>query len=237
MKSALKIVIIFIVGMGGGIFADQIFWPYFVERPLFYEYRLERAPIYITEKKETYIQENIALIDSFEKVEKSVVAISAVSPRGIKIEGSGLIITNDGLLVTLSELVPLNHNFSFYLNGKSYSFQILKRDNTLNLALIKLEGENFLTVGFKNSERIKIGKRVFLVGNLIDGDSSFKIANEGIVRYVDSENIHTNIKEDKVLKGSVLFNIQGEALGINSVGKNGEVFTIPSEKIREFAGF
>lgn len=106
LKKVFKIVAVFIIGMVGGIFADQIFWPYFVERPLFYQYRLEKAPIYVAERKEVFIQENIALTDSIEKVEKSVVGITAKSKTGKILEGSALILTSDGLILTLADLAP-----------------------------------------------------------------------------------------------------------------------------------
>ena len=74
-KKLLIIIGVFIVGIVGGIFADQILWPYFVEKPLFYEYGLEKNPVYLTETKQIYIQENTALVDAIEKVEKTVIGI------------------------------------------------------------------------------------------------------------------------------------------------------------------
>ena len=83
IKSVLKIILFFIIAVVGGIFADQILWPYFIERPLFYEYRLEKSPIFLTEKKEIYIEENTQLQNSFEKVEESLVGIKSISPKGL----------------------------------------------------------------------------------------------------------------------------------------------------------
>lgn len=223
--------------MGGGIFADQIFWPYFIERPLFYQYRLEKSPIYLTEKKEIYIRENELLVDSFNKVEKSVISTKAVSKSGVVISGSGLIITNDGLIITLAQLVPQGYDFSFFVNGESRPYQVLKRDTDLNLALIKLEGSDFYSLGFKNLDRFKNGERVFLVGSLLLNDSFFKTVNEGIIKRFDSKYIYTNISESSGLKGSVLFDIQGDVAGINLIDKNGEVFALSSDVIKSFAGF
>ena len=70
LKNIFKIIAIFILGTVGGIFADQILWPYFVERPLFYQYKLEKSPVYVTERKEVFIQENTALEEAIEKVGK-----------------------------------------------------------------------------------------------------------------------------------------------------------------------
>src|SRR3989344_2708021 len=127
-KKILTLACLFVIGMVGGIFADQIFWPYFVERPLFYKYRLEQAPIYITEIKEIKVQENVALQLAIEKAEKVMAGVKTTTKTGKTLEGTGLILTSDGLIITLAELVPQDSNFSFFVDGKTPSFQILKRD-------------------------------------------------------------------------------------------------------------
>jgi len=143
LKNLFKIVGIFILGIGGGIFADQILWPYLVERPLFSQYRLEQSPVYLTERKEITIQENVALKNAIEKVEKTVVGVRTETKVGKILEGSGLLVTADGLVVTLAELVPQGSTFSFFVDGELASFQILKRDLKENLALVKIEKSNF----------------------------------------------------------------------------------------------
>ena len=243
-KNILKILAIFIIGMVGGIFADQILWPYFIERPLFYQYRLEQSPIYLTERKEITIQENLALKNAIEKVEKVVIGVRSETKTGKILEGSGLILTADGLIITLAELVPQGSVFNFFVEGEKVSFQILKRDLKENLALIKLEKTNLPTVGFANLEKLKLGERVFLVGttfiNVTKQDlvtfEVRKVVNEGIVTSFDEEIIETNIFEKSALAGSPLFDIEGKVLGLNTVDKTGKIITIPISRIRTFSG-
>jgi S1-C subfamily serine protease len=241
LKSIFKIITIFIIGMVGGIFADQIFWPYFIERPLFYQYRLEQKPIYLTERKEIYIQENKALKEAIEKVEKVVIGVKTETrlPSGSKkiLEGSGLILTADGLVITLAELVPQGSVFNFFVEGKPVSYQILKRDQKENLALIKLEKTNLPTVGFANLEKLKLGERVFLVGltSASTEDGIKKVVNEGIVTNFDQNLIETNIFEKSSLAGSPLFDIEGKVLGLNTINKEGKVISLSISQIRIFA--
>lgn len=237
LKKIAKIIAIFILGAGGGIFANQILWPYLVERPLFYKYRLEQSPVFVTEKKEIVIQENIALKNAAEKVEKVVIGVKTKTKTKKILEGSGLIITSDGLVVTLADLVPQESDFSFFVNGKNVRFQILKRDLKKNLALIKIEETNLQTCGFANLEKIKLGERVFLIGVIFRERGLQKIVNEGIIQYYDEDFLYTNIFEKKTLKGSPLFNIEGEVLGLNTIDLEGKVIAIPVSKIREFIGF
>ena len=253
-KNILKILAIFIIGMVGGIFADQILWPYFVERPLFYQYRLDQSPVNVTEK--VYIQENIALENVIEKIEKSIVRVKTETKAGKILEGSALVLTNDGLVVTLAELVPQGSVFNFFVDGEQIPFQILKRDLENNLALIRLERTNLPTVGFADLEKLKLGERVFLVGatppSIEDGVK--KVVNEGIVTSFDQNSfaepsahltprpalqgsvIETNIFEKGTLAGSPLFDIEGRVLGLNMIDKDGKVISIPISQIRTLAG-
>jgi len=237
LKNIFKILAIFIIGMVGGIFADQIFWPYFVERPLFYQYRLEQSPVYVTERKEVYIQENVVLKNAIEKVEKVVVGVRTETKAGKILEGSGLILTADGLVITLAELVPSGSTFNFFVEGESVSFQILKRDSKENLALIKLEKTNLPTVGFANLEKLKLGERVFLVGIIFNKQkiaSPGLVVNEGIIKNFDENKIETNIFEKETISGSPLFDIEGKVLGMNMIDKEGKVIAIPISQIRAF---
>ncbi len=237
LKNISKIISIFIIGIVGGIFADQILWPYFIERPLFHQYRLEQSPVYVTERKEVTIQENVAIINAIEKVEKVVVGVRTETKTEKILEGSGLIITSDGLMVTLADLVPQGSNFSFFIDGKKVHFQILKRDLKENLALVKIEEANLPTVRFADLEKMKLGERVFLVGVIFEKEESSKIVNEGIVKTFGKDFIKTNIFEENILKGSPLFDIEGNILGLNTIDKEGKVIAIPISKIKAFAGF
>jgi len=236
LKKIFKIIGIFILGVFGGIFADQILWPYFIERPLFYQYRLEQPPIFLTEKKEITIQENVAITDAIEKVEKVIVGVSTKTKTGETLEGSGLILTADGLAVTLAELVSKSSTSSIFVDGKLVSFQILKRDLKENLALIKFDESNLSTCSFADLGKIKLGERVFLVGTIFKKTGLGKIVNEGIIKTFDENSIQTNILEEDNLAGSSLFDIEGNVLGINVIDKEGRVSAIPVSKIKSFAG-
>jgi S1-C subfamily serine protease len=235
IKNILKIIAVFVIGTIGGIFADQIFWPYFIERPLFYNYRLEQAPIYVTETNEIIVQENTALQEAVEKVEKAVVGIK--TKAGKTLEGSGLIITSDGLMITLAELFPQDENPILFVDSKTPSYQILKEDLKENLVLVKIEESNLATVGFADFGSLRFGQRVFLVGTILEDNGLQKIVNEGIIRTYNTESIQTNILEDNNLLGSPLFNIEGNLVGLNIIDSQGKVSALPINKIREFIGF
>lgn len=238
-KNIFKILAVFILGTAGGIFADQILWPYFIERPLFLKYKLDQTPVYVTERKEitNYIQENVALREAVEKVAKTAVGVKTKTKEGGIIEGSGLIVTNDGFLVTLAELLPQGSDFAFYINGGWPEYQVLKRDLKNNLALVKVESQGLHTAGFADLEKIKIGERVFLQGFDFSSTTPKLMVNEGIVKILGKDLIQTNIFEKSILNGSPLFNIEGNVVGLSFVDAQGKVSAIPVAKIRQFIGF
>ena len=246
-KTIVKIVAIFLIGIVGGIFADQILWPYFIERPLFLKYDLEQNPVYVTERKEITIQENIALQGAIEKVEKVMTGIQTKTKTGKFIEGSGLIVTSDGLIVTLAELAPKGSSFTLWqnktqLSSKNNEPRILKRDSKNNLVLIKIDQTNLNTTGFADIEKIKLGERVFLVNTILKQEDTKEIisvitVNQGIITYFDQDFLYTNISEKRTALGSSLFDIEGNVLGINFINKDGKITTIPSPIIRDFIGF
>ena len=237
LKNIFKIIIVFIFGIAGGIFANQILWPYFVERPLFYKYQLSNIPVSVNETKEITIQENVALQEAVEKIEKSIVGIRTETKTGKVITGSGLVVTSDGLIVTLSELVPKGGDFVFFVDGKTPNWQILKRDVENNLALVKIEEQDLVTIGFADFDKIKLGQRVFLSGMIFIKTDRLKMVNQGIIKFFTRDYIRTNIFEKNTLKGSALFNINGELLGLNTIDSEGKVTAIPITIIRDFIGY
>ncbi len=224
-KTFFKILFIFIIGILGGVFANQVIGPYFTGRP-----------VYVTEREEIIIEENTALRNAVEKVEKTVIGIKTTTKEKV-LHGSGIILTSDGLIVTLAELVPQGSKFLFFVDGKPLSYQILKRDLTQNLALVKLEQDNLPTVGFADFNKLRTGERVFLVGTVYGVEEFTRGTNQGIVSYFNDSLISTNIFEKLTMAGSPLFNIKGELVGLTTVDYWGMVSAIPVSIIRTFAGF
>ena len=236
-KRFLEILIIFVVSIFGGLFAQQIIWPLLLQSSFFAQYKQDEAPIYVTEKSEFFIQENVALEKAIEQVEKAVIGIRTITENNDVLEGSGLIITSDGLSVTLAELVPLGSDFSVYIDGLLVSAQVLKRDLEENLALIKIDKSNLNTLSFAESDKIKLGERVFLLGIIFDNGDINKVVNEGSIRFLSEDLIETNMFDSQSLLSSPLFNIEGKFLGLNFLNLEGRVVTLPINKIKTFTGF
>ena len=232
IKKILKLTLIIIAAAAVGVFADQVLWPRFVTQPLLAKFDIGQAPVQVVERQQTTIVENTALVGAIDKVSKTVVVVKSTSAKGAVASGAGLVLTSDGVAVTSTDLLPLGGEFEVSVNGQNTTFEVVKRDQTLGLALIKIKASDLSSDSFYPLENLKLGARVFLLGST----SGQNFANEGIVRSFAADSIQTSIIEKAAAKGSVVFDIEGNIIGIASVDKSGWVNIIPISKIKAFAG-
>lgn len=186
------------------------------------------APVRVTEKQVTTIQENKALKDAAAKVFGAVIGVKVASAYG-----SGVILTSDGLAAVPYDLFPAGAKAEVVAGGKTTAFEVLKRDKASNLVILKLENANWPTAGFYQLDNLKLGERVFLAG-MFNGGANF--VNEGIVRDFTPETIDTNINEKTEAMGAAAFDIEANIMGIAVISKSGQVTVIPISKIKEVSG-
>ena len=232
IKQILKFTLIVAAAAAVGIYANQILWPRYVQQPLMRQFKLEQAPIQVVDRQQTTIVENTALVAAIDLVAKTEVVIKSTAAKGASVSGAGLVLTSDGLAVAAANLLPPGGKFALFTASKSVDFEITKRDQALGLVLVKIKDQDLSTSSFYPLENLKIGTRVFLLGN--SGDKNF--ANEGVVRSFDDTAIQTTIIEKSVATGSPVFDIEGNILGLATVDKSGWVSVIPISKIKELAG-
>jgi S1-C subfamily serine protease len=239
IKEIFKIIGILILGAIGGLLFQVFVLPYLFINPYFERFQfvkiLKEREIVVNPKEEITITENVALEKAIEKVKDSIIFVQSKSKTGKILEGSGLILTSDGLILTLSDLAPQNYEIKIFLGEKEFVPKVLQRKN--NLALLKVEEKNLPTVSFADFEKIKLGERVFLIGEFFENQTPKKVVNEGIIKTFDEKLIQTNISESKNLLGSPLFDIEGQLVGLNTIDKEGKILAISIKEIRQFIGF
>ena len=80
--------------------------------------------------------------------------------------GSGVIISKDGYIVTNNHVIDKADIISVKLNdGREFQGRIIGADESTDLALVKIEGEDLPTIPVGNSDNLKIGEWVLAVGN------------------------------------------------------------------------
>lgn len=157
-------------------------------------------------------------------------------------DGSGIILSKDGYIVTNNHVVSNSSSVMVTLNtGTEYEAKLIGADEQTDLAVIKIEPKEELTVAvLGDSSEIEVGERVVAIGNPM-GLEFFGSVTQGIVsavnRSINIENRTMNlIQTDAAINsgnsGGALINAYGEVIGINSVkmassGVEGMSFAIP----------
>lgn len=160
--------------------------------------------------------------------------------------GSGVIISEDGYIVTNNHVVKGASEIEITLNNKkSYQAKLIGTDSKMDIALLKIDAEEKLpyTV-FANSDSVKVGEWVLAVGNPYNLTST---VTAGIVsakaRDLDTSGIQSFIQTDAAVNpgnsGGALVNTRGELIGINTMISSmtgsyvGYSFAVPSNIARK----
>ncbi|HWP50949.1 MAG TPA: trypsin-like peptidase domain-containing protein, partial [Clostridia bacterium] len=178
------------------------------------------------------------------KVRPSVVGIAQYSaqdtftPSG---EGSGIIMNNDGYIITNAHVVEGSTGINVELdNGETYSARLIGIDTKTDLAVIKIEAPDLIAAEFGNSDTLEVGETVVAIGNP-GGSTLAGSVTQGIVSAVNrmikdggysSSFIQTDAAINPGNSGGALVNEYGQVIGINSskiaaVDYEGIGFAIP----------
>ena len=160
--------------------------------------------------------------------------------------GSGVIISEDGYIVTNNHVVKDASEIEITLNNKkSYKAKLIGTDSKMDIALLKIDADEKLPyTPFANSDDVKIGEWVLAVGNPYNLTST---VTAGIVsakaRNLGSNGIQSFIQTDAAVNpgnsGGALVNTRGDLIGINTMISSmtgsyvGYSFAVPSNIARK----
>jgi serine protease Do len=160
--------------------------------------------------------------------------------------GSGVIISEDGYIVTNNHVVKNASDIEITLNNKkTYKAKLIGTDSKMDIALLKIDADEKLPYStFANSDSVKVGEWVLAVGNPYNLTST---VTAGIVsakaRNLDTRGIQSFIQTDAAVNpgnsGGALVNTRGELIGINTMISSmtgsyvGYSFAIPSNNARK----
>jgi len=140
--------------------------------------------------------------------------------------GSGVIISDDGYIVTNNHVVQDGDNIQVTLNDKRvYNATIVGTDPSTDIALIKIDEGNLPFILFGNSDSLQVGEWVLAVGNPFNltstvtaGIVSAKGRNLNILngKTAIESYIQTDAAVNMGNSGGALVNISGQLVGINA---------------------
>lgn len=167
--------------------------------------------------------------------------------------GSGIIISDDGYIVTNNHVVDSSSEatyydisqatslkISLYGDDTQYDAKIVGKDSQTDLAVLKIDKTGLTPAEFADSDTVKVGEFAMAVGNPLDLGTSITCgivsALNRKVQDSDGNTTYTCIQTDAAINsgnsGGALVNSQGQVIGINtlkvaSTGVEGIGFAIP----------
>ena len=172
--------------------------------------------------------------------------------------GSGIIISEDGYIMTNNHIIDSKSNSSFYSvtdaskitvylydDETPYEAEIIGNDSITDLAVIKIKKNGLTPATLGNSDNVVVGEFAMAIGNPLGMQSSITCGViSGINREVtDSEGttykvIQTDAAINSGNSGGALVNSRGEVIGINTLklsgtGIEGMGFAIPMNSTTE----
>ncbi|MFR9524410.1 MAG: Do family serine endopeptidase [Rikenellaceae bacterium] len=163
--------------------------------------------------------------------------------------GSGVIISEDGFIVTNNHVVDGATSVRVKLyDGRVFDAQVIGADPTTDIALVKIDAAKLPTIPFGSSDHLRLGEWVLAIGSPFDLQSTI---TAGIVsakaRQLDviptEFRIESFIQTDAAVNpgnsGGALVNTQGELVGINTVIKSqtgsyiGYSFAVPESIVKK----
>lgn len=167
--------------------------------------------------------------------------------------GSGVIISADGYILTNNHVVDGADEVQVTFNTRNtQTAKVVGKDPATDLAILKIEGQNFPALAFGNSDEVKLGQWVLAVGYPLNLDAtvtagivSAKGRSIGINQRQSNRAIESFIQTDAAVNpgnsGGALVNTQGQLIGINSAIASptgtyaGYSYAIPSNLARKIA--
>ena len=165
--------------------------------------------------------------------------------------GSGVIISNDGYVVTNNHVVDGADEVTVTLsNRKSFKAKVIGSDPSSDLAVVKIDAQNLPFLLYANSDDVKVGQWVLAVGypltletTVTAGIVSAKGRTLDINRRQSQSPVESFIQTDAAVNpgnsGGPLINTEGQLVGINSAIASptgsyaGYSFTIPVNIVKK----
>ena len=193
-----------------------------------------------TSPSEVELDQSISVLPSLNsvinKISPSVVAINIstlerdffLRQRTQNADGSGVIITEDGFIVTNNHVVSNANTISVTLHdGNIYEASILGKFPNSDIALLKIPSNNLTPLPFSKDDSLRTGDWVIALGNAfgLEGGPTVTL---GIVsalnRSIKTEDgmiltdmIQTDAAINQGNSGGPLVNLQGELVGLNTI--------------------
>lgn len=169
--------------------------------------------------------------DIAEKLRRSTVHVRA----GRRGQGSGIIVSPDGLMVTNAHVATSDHVDVQLWDGTRSQGDLLFSDVGRDLAILQVSRSDLPAARLADSDRLRVGELVIAVGNplgFMGALTTGVIHAIGPVPYLGpSKWIQADVRLAPGNSGGPLANARGEVIGINTMIAGGVGLAIPSNSV------
>ncbi len=140
--------------------------------------------------------------------------------------GSGIIISDDGYIVTNHHVIENASEITVVMsNGQEHKAQLVGQDANTDLAVIKIEGNNFPVAELGYSGELAVGELAIAIGNPLGQEFAGSVT-VGVISALNrsvtvEDRTYTLIQTDAAINsgnsGGALVNSFGQVVGINSL--------------------
>lgn len=163
--------------------------------------------------------------------------------------GSGVIISDDGLIITNNHVVANAAEVQVRLqNKKSYKAKVLGTDPRFDIAVLRIDAKGLPAAELGDSKGLEVGQWVVAVGNPLGFDQTVSVGvvsslgrSLGVERGYLTDAIQTDAAINPGNSGGALADTAGRLIGINSAiastsgGSIGIGFAIPINRVKTIA--
>lgn len=182
-------------------------------------------------------------VSIYEKINPAIVTVDSQVPEGLSC-GTGCIIDKSGVILTSAHVIDIGKTVVVTMsNGQNYDAKVLTHiGENKDIALLKINAPRDLkTVKLGNSEKVKVGQKVFAIGNPFGFSGTL---TQGIISRIDytKKRIQTDAAINPGSSGGPLLNTNGEIIGINqaiynpdnNISNIGIGFATPINLVKEY---
>ncbi|MBQ3379295.1 MAG: trypsin-like peptidase domain-containing protein [Clostridia bacterium] len=184
----------------------------------------------VSSEADTPYNDLLSIKEIIKQNKPAVVGVVSSLYRGTtlvgKNTGTGIIMTQDGYIVTNAHVVEDSYDPAVVLyDGREFTASVAGRDIKSDLAVLKIEADGLICAEFGDSDEVEEGDLAVAIGNPMGMELSGTVT-AGIISAVNrdltiNDRIMTLIQTDASINlgnsGGPLINSQGKVIGINSV--------------------
>ncbi|MEA4822709.1 MAG: trypsin-like peptidase domain-containing protein [Clostridiaceae bacterium] len=179
----------------------------------------------------------LTIKEIYDKVVPSVVGVVTTldATYGGQSLGSGIIMSDDGFILTNAHVVENGVSYTVILNDKSeYTAALIGADKKSDIAILKIDADNLPAAEFGDSDALEVGDLAVAIGNPSSLDLS-GTTTSGIISAIDRDivvdaegNKLKLIQTDAAINpgnsGGPLLNCYGQVIGINTVKLSSDTY-------------